>query len=238
MVLLVEWYNSGKTKYGALIKMCEITCSWFPFLTQLVNSSFKLSSYFLTSIFLMTTLFLKRGKFSGHRFWESKTIKIHKNNVIKPKNISQLYSSLTVLWSLRLESAGHLLPPSPYLLGYRNMYELFNGKKTEQTVLQGKHQHSRHREQLEKKRIWGLKIQSGKGDPIPQFLERRKKGHFQELIFNTVSSPINWEGIRRPFPLGNGLLIVSNHQIQMVEMVTVMFLNSNIELYITIYGIQ
>lgn len=82
---MTEHNNSRKQRReGTSPKMCvEITSSTLPFLIQFVNSAFKLSSYFLASIFLMTILFLKLMKFSGDNSLKRNTTKL--NKIMKKK---------------------------------------------------------------------------------------------------------------------------------------------------------
>lgn len=159
--------------------MRENTCSSFPFLIQFVNSSFKVFSYSLTSNFLITILFLKWVKFSGHRSWEMKTTKFHKNNARKSKDISQLYSSLNVLQCLRLEVVELLLPPCTFYV-QELCASSSKVKRQSKQVSRESNQHSGHKEQCEKKRIWGLETQSGKGVPAPTMFGKKKEGTLSE----------------------------------------------------------
>lgn len=83
----------------------KITSSILPSLIQFVSSTFKFSSYFLKSDFLMTILFLKWMKFSGHNSLKRSNAIINKNQVRKCKDVYQLCfttENTQAFWEKRL----------------------------------------------------------------------------------------------------------------------------------------
>ena len=84
----------------------RITSLTWPLLTQPVSSAFKLSSYFLASVFRMTILFLKWTNSSGHNSFKKNT-KNQEYNQINPEFLgvgsgyvlkSSLGASLVAQW--------------------------------------------------------------------------------------------------------------------------------------------
>ena len=106
-------YNSRKQEHrDASSKTCvKITLLVRPFFTQLVSSAFKLSSYFLVSIFLMTILFSKWTNSSGHNSLKSNVTKFSKIMQENP-SASQQYVSWTEL-QVSCKDGANYLPVIP-----------------------------------------------------------------------------------------------------------------------------
>ena len=102
-------YNSRKQEHrDASSKTCvKITLLAWPFFTQLVSSAFKLSLYFLASIFLMTILFSKWTNSSGHNSLKRNVTKFSKIMQENP-SASQQYVSWTELQVSCKEGANYL----------------------------------------------------------------------------------------------------------------------------------